>query len=93
MSVFSISTGELLGSIEQRCHCPIFTGAKFDILDATGNLVFIIKCPVCTAPCFSNVVFNVILQQLLNHAELFIFKCQCFLIRWFRLWINKLQLE
>jgi len=58
MNVFAIYTGELLGKIEQKCVCCCFQGARFNVLDEVGNLVFIIKAPYCVSPVCGDVMFD-----------------------------------
>ncbi|XP_035704931.1 phospholipid scramblase 1 [Folsomia candida] len=56
MSVFAISTGQLLGTIQQQC--VLCSGARFNVNDEMGNVVFIIKAPCCTTACCGNVSFD-----------------------------------
>jgi len=49
MDVFAISTGEVLGKIEQQFTCCM--GAIFNVLDEGGNVVFILKAEHCTKAC------------------------------------------
>jgi len=49
MDVFAISTGELLGKIEQQFTCCM--GAIFNILDEGGNVVLILKAEHCSTAC------------------------------------------
>jgi hypothetical protein len=58
MSIIASSTGEVLGTIEEQCTC--LTGARFNIFDGAGQLIFIIKAPFCTeALCGGNIDFMV----------------------------------
>lgn len=73
MEVFALSTGELLGTIEQQCVCCFFQAARFNILDDVGNLVIIIKAPYCTTSCCGNVTFDVSCN-IVNNFQFIVFR-------------------
>jgi len=74
MDVFAIATGQLLGKIQQECVCCcccccVFfwcPGARFNVLDELGNVIFVVKAPCITMACFGNVTFDVVLPSDMN---------------------------